>query len=74
MVGFLLSAYGYTAGASQQSAQAINGIMMLFTLIPAIGYLITACVVRLLKVDRETMKTIQADLEIRRRNFRELKH
>jgi sugar (glycoside-pentoside-hexuronide) transporter len=72
MVGFLLSAYGYNAGATQQSDQAINGIMLLFTIIPGVGYLITAGVVRLLKVDRETMRTIQADLEIRRRNYREL--
>jgi len=34
-----------------------------------VGYLITAGVVKLLKVDRELMKTIQADLEIRRRNY-----
>ena len=72
MVGFLLSAYGYNAGATQQSDHAINGIMLLFTIIPGVGYLITAGVVRLLKVDRETMRTIQADLEIRRRNYREL--
>jgi hypothetical protein len=37
-----------------------------------VGYLITAGVVRLLKVDRETMKQIQSDLEKRRNNYREL--
>jgi len=72
MVGFLLSWYGYDASAKQQSATAVNGIMMLFTIIPAVGYLITAGVVRLLKVDRELMKQIQADLEKRRVNYREL--
>jgi len=72
MVGFLLSWYGYDAGAKAQSADAINGIVLLFTVIPGIGYLITAGVVRLLKVDRETMKQIQADLEKRRTNYREL--
>lgn len=71
-VGFLLSWYGYDAGAKQQGPDAINGIMMLFTIIPAIGYLITAGVVRLLKVDRELMKRIQTDLEQRRMNYREL--
>ncbi len=39
---------------------------------PGIGYLITAGVVRLLKVDRETMKQIQSNLEKRRTNYREL--
>ncbi|GMQ38869.1 MFS transporter [Enterobacter asburiae] len=72
MVGFLLSWYGYDAGANAQSADAINGIVLLFTVIPGVGYLITAGVVRLLKVDRETMKQIQSDLEKRRSNYREL--
>lgn len=72
MVGFLLSFYGYDAGAKVQSATTMNGIVLLFTVIPGIGYLITAGVVRLLKVDRETMITVQADLEKRRLNFQEL--
>ena len=46
--------------------------MLLFTVIPGVGYLITAGVVRLLKVDRETMKQIQLDLEKRRNNYHEL--
>jgi len=72
MVGFLLSWYGYDAGAKSQSASAINGIVLLFSVIPGVGYLITAGVVRLLKVDRELMKTIQADLAKRRVNYHEL--
>lgn len=72
MVGFLLSWYGYDAGAKQQSASAINGIMLLFTVIPGVGYLITAGVVRLMKVDRQLMQTIQIDLAKRRENYREL--
>ena len=46
--------------------------MLLFTIIPGAGYLITAGVVRLLKVDREFMQQIQTDLEKRRANYREL--
>ncbi|KEA53172.1 permease [Mangrovibacter sp. MFB070] len=72
MCGFLLSWYGYDASLKQQSASAINGIILLFTVIPGVGYLITAGVVRLLKVDRETMKQIQIDLEKRRKNYQEL--
>lgn len=72
MVGFLLSYYGYEAGASKQSDSAINGIVLLFTVIPGVGYLITAGVVRLMKVDRQMMKQIQIDLEKRRQNYREL--
>ncbi len=48
--------YGYDASAKAQSASAMNGIMLLFTVILGVGYLITAGVVRLLKVDRELMK------------------
>ncbi|MEI7143593.1 MFS transporter [Pectobacterium brasiliense] len=72
MVGFLLSYYGYDANAPQQNAEAMNGIIMLFTLIPGVGYLITAGVVRLLKVDRQLMQQIQIDLEKRRNNYQEL--
>ncbi|MNG41858.1 hypothetical protein D3C84_1313190 [compost metagenome] len=45
---------------------------MLFTIIPGIGYLITAGVVRLLKVDTKLMKQIQEDLKKRRTNYQEL--
>ena len=72
MVGFLLSFYGYNAGASTQSPVAIHGIVLLFTVIPGVGYLITAGVVRLMKVDRPTMQKIQLELEQRRHNYREL--
>ncbi|MEH2921671.1 glycoside-pentoside-hexuronide (GPH):cation symporter [Samsonia erythrinae] len=72
MVGFLLSYYGYDANAKQQNAEALHGIIMLFTLLPSLGYLITAGVVRLLKVDRQLMRQIQIDLEKRRNNYREL--
>jgi sugar (glycoside-pentoside-hexuronide) transporter len=72
LVGFLLSWYGYDAGAKQQSGDTLHGIVLMFTIIPAVGYLITAGVVRLLKVDNRLMHTIQQDLALRRENFREL--
>ncbi len=72
MVGFLLSWYGYDAGAKEQSASAVNGIVLLFSVIPGVGYLITAGVVRMLKVNREFMCQIQSDLEKRRANYEEL--
>lgn len=72
MVGFLLSWYGYDAGAKAQSASALIGIVLLFSVIPGVGYLITAGVVRLLKVDRTLMRQIQSDLEKRRSNYSEL--
>lgn len=70
-VGFILSAYGYHGDAVRQSPGAIQGIVLLFTVIPGIGYLITAGVVRLLKVDRQLMRQIQSDLEARRLQPRE---
>ncbi|AJJ64705.1 glycoside-pentoside-hexuronide (GPH):cation symporter [Yersinia aldovae] len=72
MVGFLLSATGYQADAINQAPSALNSIVLLFTVIPGIGYLITAGVVRLLKVDRKLMQQIQIDLEKRRHNYQEL--
>ncbi len=55
MVGFCSPGTVMTP-APKRSASAMNGIMLLFTVIPGVGYLITAGVVRLLKVDRELMK------------------
>ena len=46
--------------------------MLLFSVIPGVGYLITAGVVRMLKVNREFMCQIQSDLEKRRANYEEL--
>ncbi|NDL61267.1 glycoside-pentoside-hexuronide (GPH):cation symporter [Acerihabitans arboris] len=71
-VGFILSAYGYRGDAMTQTPGAVQGIVLLFTVIPGVGYLITAGVVRLLKVDRELMRQIQDDLEKRRENYHEL--
>jgi len=68
----LISWYGYDEAAQGQSPSAINGIVLPFSIIPGVGYLSTAGVVRLLKVDRETRKQIQSDLEKRRANYREL--
>ena len=70
-MGFVLSAYGYQGDATQQTPSAVEGIVLLFTVIPGVGYLITAGVVRLLKVDRALMRKIQSDLETRRENYRE---
>ncbi|MGS8617083.1 MFS transporter, partial [Salmonella enterica subsp. enterica serovar Infantis] len=42
MVGFLLSWSGYDASAKAQGASAMNGIVLLFTVIPGVGSLITA--------------------------------
>ena len=53
MVGFLLSWVRLRRRRKAQSASAINGIVLLFSVIPGVRYLITAGVVRLLKVDRK---------------------
>lgn len=66
LVGWLLAIYGYKANVAIQSDRAILGITLLFTIIPAVCYLITAGVVRLLKVDRVLMAQIQNDLQQRR--------
>ncbi len=63
--------YGYDAGAKEQSASAVNGIVLLFSIIPGIGYLITAGVVRMLKVNREFMCQIRRTGK-RRANYEEL--
>lgn len=43
---YLLGMYGYQSGGVEQSAQAIDGINKIFSVIPAVGYLFTALLIR----------------------------
>ena len=71
MVGFLLSGTATMRAQKRRARMPSTGSCCSLPSF-GIGYLITAGVVRLLKVDRETMKQIQSDLEKRRTNYREL--
>ncbi|WP_373239948.1 glycoside-pentoside-hexuronide (GPH):cation symporter [Kluyvera ascorbata] len=62
LTGWGLAFYGYQAGIEQQSAEAIRGVLILFTVLPAIFYLITAISIRYYRLTEDRMNHIVADL------------
>lgn len=62
LTGWGLAFYGYQAGVEQQSAEAIRGVLILFTVLPAIFYLITAISIRYYRLTEDRMSHIVADL------------
>ena len=57
LTGWGLAFYGYQAGVEQQSAEAIRGVLILFTVLPAIFYLITAISIRFYQLTEDKMNT-----------------
>ncbi|HAT1570196.1 TPA: MFS transporter [Kluyvera cryocrescens] len=62
LTGWGLAFYGYQAGVEQQSAEAIRGVLILFTVLPAIFYLITAISIRYYRLTEDRMNAIVSDL------------
>jgi len=62
LTGWGLAFYGYQAGVEQQSAEAIRGVLILFTVLPAIFYLITAISIRYYRLTEDRMNAIVTDL------------
>ncbi|HEY0257966.1 MAG TPA: MFS transporter [Candidatus Methylacidiphilales bacterium] len=65
MSGYLLKHYGYVAGAVQ-SAGANHGILLMFSWIPAIGYVLVAAAFFLYPLDEKFCHTMREDLANRR--------
>lgn len=65
--GFLLSNFGYVAGAVQ-TAHANHGILMLVSLIPAIGFALVAALFSGYGLTEKLCTTIREDLAIRRQS------
>jgi GPH family glycoside/pentoside/hexuronide:cation symporter len=63
--GFLLSGFGYVAGAVQ-TTEASHGILMLVTLIPAAGFAFVAVLFRGYGLTEKLCSTIREDLASRR--------
>lgn len=62
LTGWGLAFYGYQAGVEQQSAEAIRGVLILFTVLPAAFYLITAFSIRYYRLTEARMNEIVSDL------------
>ncbi|MDC9614814.1 MFS transporter [Xenorhabdus khoisanae] len=72
LVSGVLALVGYDANQSLQNDHVQLSIVILFTVIPALGYFLTALSVKLLKVDRHMMKEISYGLTKRRVNSTKL--
>ncbi|WP_202303568.1 glycoside-pentoside-hexuronide (GPH):cation symporter [Dryocola clanedunensis] len=62
LTGWGLAAFGYQAGVEQQSAEAVRGVLILFTVLPAVFYLITAFSIRYYRLTETKMNEIVGDL------------
>lgn len=63
MATYLLSVYGYQSGGVSQEQSTIDGILIIFTLVPAIGFVITAVVLHRMKLTSEVVKNNAEQLQ-----------
>jgi len=65
ILGWLLAGFGYESRASSQSPFAVFGIVVLFTLIPAIGHLTLIAIVQMYRLDDARCDAIRIELDER---------
>ncbi|GAL28192.1 predicted beta-glucoside transporter [Vibrio variabilis] len=58
-----LSLYGYESGGVEQTAEAIDGVLTTFSVVPAIGFLITAFFISKISLDSKTISRNSKELE-----------
>lgn len=62
IVAWILSYTGYIANKPQQNPQTIQGIIMMFSLLPMVSYFISAFMVRYFKLNNAFIEKIKVDL------------
>lgn len=62
ILGWVLAYYNYASSSHVQSTEAINGIIMLFSVIPSVFYVLTAIAIRFYRLNEERMNTVVTDL------------
>ncbi len=65
VTGYLLTGFGYVAGVAQ-TAEANQGILLLVSLIPAVGFALVAFLFAGYGLNEEVCKTVREDLAARR--------
>lgn len=63
ILGWVLAYFKYTAGTAPQSPSAVYGVILLFTIIPSIFYILTAFSLKFYRLDNGKMKAVIADLQ-----------
>jgi len=64
IAGWLLAFYGYEAN-TELSEQTLSGILISFTLYPAIGSMLVAFIMKRYILDNQTVEQISADLSLK---------
>jgi len=62
IVAWILSYTGYIANKPQQNTQTLDGIIMMFSLLPMVSYFFSAWIVRYFKLNDTFLETIKVDL------------
>ncbi|TKU04731.1 MFS transporter [Citrobacter sp. wls831] len=62
IVAWILSYTGYIANKPQQNTQALQGIIMMFSLLPMVSYFLSAWIVRYFKLNDTFLRKIKVDL------------
>ncbi|MCG8557923.1 MAG: MFS transporter [Proteobacteria bacterium] len=58
----LLAGYGYLSGGVDQSAETVSGILVVFTLVPAVGFVATAVILQRMKLSSDVVEENAARL------------
>ncbi|MFV3024479.1 MFS transporter, partial [Klebsiella aerogenes] len=74
IVAWILSLTGYIANKPQQNAETIQGIIIMFSLLPMITYFISAFVVRYFKLNNQFLEQIKVELAKRELEKSSLPH
>ena len=64
--GFLLSMYGFVKGQTDQSEEALEGIQIMFNVVPAAFFFLAGVLMLAYKIDSTMLRTIEAELQERR--------
>lgn len=62
IVAWILSYTGYIANRPQQNTQALQGIIIMFSLLPMVSYFLSAWIVRYFKLNDTFLEKIKVDL------------
>ena len=68
IAGFLISSFGYDPKAATQTSEALHGILLLNSLIPAVGLLLLSGIFTIYGLNEPLCKTMREELAARRQN------
>lgn len=63
ILGWVLAYFNYESGVATQSASAAQGVMLLFTLVPAVFYVLTAFSIKFYGLNETRMNSVVDDLK-----------